>query len=216
VATKKPSLTIAGSGASGDLAKLGTVLACVNGDWTSRGDRAYAYAWLRNGVAIADQVSDRYRLREADLGKSIACRVTATNDVGSTSSTSSEIGPIKHFDLVAPSLTVVLPKLPTSAASWRILRVRVADASPSAGIKSVKVRLVRKLGRGQCMALVGARMQRMTCAKAGRSWTTLGKVRAQYQMAIRPLARGTYTLTVQAADKAGNTGTAEQAIKIVR
>lgn len=65
---------------------VGQTLTCSTGTWINA--VSFAYQWLRDGVAIAGSTANTYLLVTADALKEISCRVTATNDVGSTQATS--------------------------------------------------------------------------------------------------------------------------------
>jgi hypothetical protein len=69
-------------------AAVGQPLTCSQGTWTN-GPTAYAYRWLRDGVAIGGAESSAYTVATADEGHSIACEVTATNVVGGRSAAKS-------------------------------------------------------------------------------------------------------------------------------
>ncbi|MDO8187487.1 hypothetical protein Q7L71_17935, partial [Conexibacter sp. CPCC 205706] len=58
-------------------AELGARLTCAPGSWTG-GTPTFAYAWLRNGRAVAGQTSATYTLARADAGQALQCAVTAT------------------------------------------------------------------------------------------------------------------------------------------
>jgi hypothetical protein len=59
--------------------EIGQSITCQPGNWT--GAPTYAYSWLRDGTPIA--AGQAYTLNVADAGRSITCRVTATNANGS-------------------------------------------------------------------------------------------------------------------------------------
>jgi hypothetical protein len=60
----------------------GAVLNCTMGNWQGE-PTAYAYAWMADGVAN-DGTGATYTVKPEDAGKSLACVVTATNAMGST------------------------------------------------------------------------------------------------------------------------------------
>jgi hypothetical protein len=66
---------------------VGQTLSCVNGGFLN-GPRSYSYAWLRSGVAIAGATGVSYTLTDADLGRTIACKMSATNSAGTADATS--------------------------------------------------------------------------------------------------------------------------------
>jgi hypothetical protein len=61
---------------------VGEVLSCTMGNWTNE-PTSYAYQWQRDGAPVGTDSSD-YTAVAADVGKSLACVVTATNGTGST------------------------------------------------------------------------------------------------------------------------------------
>ena len=78
-------------------AKVGNMLTCERGTWTSTG--SYSYTWLRDGVEVptgtgAGETGStnpaRYRVQGADIGHEIACAVTRTNKAGSSEPAESE------------------------------------------------------------------------------------------------------------------------------
>ena len=50
-----------------------------------------SYQWRRNGKAIKGKTKASYKLVKADRGKSISCRITLKNSLGSSSKTSMTI-----------------------------------------------------------------------------------------------------------------------------
>jgi hypothetical protein len=73
----------------------GEILTVTMGNWTGA-PMGYAYAWMRDGVAIADETAESYTLVTADVGASITAVVTATNASGSTvAPPSNALGPVQ-------------------------------------------------------------------------------------------------------------------------
>lgn len=60
----------------------GGVLNCTMGNWKNE-PAGYAYAWHTDGIANG-MGGPTYTVQPTDSGKSIACAVTATNAIGST------------------------------------------------------------------------------------------------------------------------------------
>lgn len=79
VATALPSIT--------GKATRGQTLICNQGAWSGDGPLGYAFAWLRNGVAIPGVSTNTYVVGAPDAGQTLACRVTAAY-YGSTSAAS--------------------------------------------------------------------------------------------------------------------------------
>ena len=75
-------------------ATVGQTLSTTNGTWTGVGTITYAYQWLDDGAAISGATSSTYTLTAGEEGGFISCRVTATDDNGSTAATSNSVGPV--------------------------------------------------------------------------------------------------------------------------
>ena len=69
---------------------VGSQLSCLSGGFLNQ-PKTLTYAWLRNGAVIAGATTPTYTLTAADLGRSVACRITATNDAGSGEATSDSV-----------------------------------------------------------------------------------------------------------------------------
>ncbi len=67
----------------------GDTVSCQPGTWTDT--PTLAYRWLRDGTSIA--TGPAYTLSTEDVGRSIVCRVTATNANGSTQADSNTLTP---------------------------------------------------------------------------------------------------------------------------
>ncbi len=106
-------------------AAVGSVLTTTNGTWTNS-PTSYAYAWLRDGTAISGATSATYTVASADEGKSLTCRVTATNTGGSASATSNAVAipaavvaaPVSTGGVVASGTPEVGQTLSTTNGSW--------------------------------------------------------------------------------------------------
>jgi hypothetical protein len=82
-------------------ALLGSTLTSTNGTW-SNSPLSYTYQWYRGDNGIDGATSSSYTTVQADIGLAITCRVTASNNIGSsTPATSSN------------SIIVTLPPEPT-------------------------------------------------------------------------------------------------------
>ena len=66
---------------------VGRTLTCIPSGFSGNGVRL-SYQWLRNGVAITGATRATYVPVNADLGRGVSCRVTATNSAGNADSTS--------------------------------------------------------------------------------------------------------------------------------
>ena len=73
---------------------VGQTLSSTTGTWTGEGSITYAYQWLDDGAAISGATSNTFTLTASEEGGFITCRVTATDDNGSTAATSNSVGPV--------------------------------------------------------------------------------------------------------------------------
>ena len=77
----------------------GQVLTATAGTWSGTGPFTYGYEWQRcdaagnNCVAIPGATGSTYELTAADVGHTVRTGVTATNALGSDTSTSSPLRP---------------------------------------------------------------------------------------------------------------------------
>ena len=74
--------------------EVGRTLGCSRGSWTND-PTSFAYAWKRDGAAIAGATSSTYGVTGADVGRPITCTVTASNGGGSGSATSAPVIPAR-------------------------------------------------------------------------------------------------------------------------
>jgi len=84
---------------SGSIAVDAVELASGVGYWSGYPAPSFSYQWLRNGGAISGATQQIYTRTAADATASLSCRVTATNDSGSTNGTTPAV--------TAPPLTVL-------------------------------------------------------------------------------------------------------------
>jgi hypothetical protein len=56
---------------------------------------SYTYQWKDDGVAISGATASTYVLTASEVGATITCTVTATNEGGSASATSAGVGPVE-------------------------------------------------------------------------------------------------------------------------
>ena len=114
-------------------AVVGETLDVTSGAWTFD-DPQLAYAWLRDGVAIAGATGSSYTLTPADLGARITARVTATvaglTPVTASSDPTARVAPgAAPRATVAPKVTGAArlgKRLTASAGSWSTSGVKVA------------------------------------------------------------------------------------------
>jgi hypothetical protein len=89
----------------------GGTLTCAPGDWS--GAPSFSFEWLRDGAPIAGAAGATYALTAADVGRQIACRVTATNTGGSPTALSSAVMPSGVPGPPPPTGPLTLEDLPT-------------------------------------------------------------------------------------------------------
>lgn len=80
---------------------IGQVLTCSTGSWYGTATITYAYQWTRSGSNIGSATSSTYTLVSGDAGLPIACKVTATNGLGSTLATSVAVATIGSYPSVS-------------------------------------------------------------------------------------------------------------------
>jgi len=71
----------------------GETLSCSEGSWTGTATIIYTYQWKRNGSPIGSATNSSYVLVNDDVGTSVKCTVTATNDIGATNADSNTVTP---------------------------------------------------------------------------------------------------------------------------
>lgn len=94
-------------------ATLGAALTVDEGTW-SGSPTSYAYAWLRDGVAISGATTNAYTVATTDIATDIGARVTATNVDGSTAALSA--------DQIVPTTLVVEDGTEVASANSYISR----------------------------------------------------------------------------------------------
>ncbi|MFN8114219.1 MAG: FG-GAP-like repeat-containing protein [Solirubrobacterales bacterium] len=89
------------------VATPGKTITCSPGQWT--GKPTFTYEWLRNGSPIGGEDTSAYVVRAQDAGSQLACRVTATNNGGSSQATSASVvasaAPVPPANTTAPSVS---------------------------------------------------------------------------------------------------------------
>ena len=68
--------------------RVGARLRCSTGEWSGTGPLAFAYRWTSGGRQVPGARGQVYRVRRADRGRRIACRVIARGPGGAISATS--------------------------------------------------------------------------------------------------------------------------------
>ena len=105
---------------------VGSQLSCLSGGFLNQ-PTSLAYSWLRNGATIAGATTPSYTLTAADLGRSVACRITATNQHGSGDATSEAL---VVSNPTPPAFTAAPPKAPSIAAPAPAASAPAATVAP--------------------------------------------------------------------------------------
>jgi len=77
------------------------------GQWSGDAPITYTQQWLREGVDIVGATNTTYIITSGDVGATLSCRVTATNDVGSASALSNSVS----VSVIIPPTTVLTSNL---------------------------------------------------------------------------------------------------------
>lgn len=116
-AAEQAPVTVAPPTVTGVVATGETLAVVTAGKWTGDLPLSYAYQWTRGGADISGATSATYSVAYRDVGTVIACRVTATNHLGSSSAMS------------APARAVVnLAPFSQALGSWAADGTTVTDA----------------------------------------------------------------------------------------
>ncbi|ANP71333.1 family 43 glycosylhydrolase [Cryobacterium arcticum] len=105
------------------IAKVGeTLTAVVDVPWTATG-----YVWTRDGDPVDGATEASYLLTSADLGSTIAVRVTADKPLWSSADAEAGTGPVQAADAVIdPVVTAAVEGAAANAAGWYSGAVTVA------------------------------------------------------------------------------------------
>lgn len=72
-------------------AKAGSRLYCAGGAWSGDFPMTFSVRWLADGQLITGATSSMYTVKSSDAGRSLSCRVIASNRAGSTQVDSSSV-----------------------------------------------------------------------------------------------------------------------------
>jgi DNA-binding beta-propeller fold protein YncE len=219
---------------------VGSTLSCSRGTWSAdvvgaflfRAPHTYAYQWTLNGADIPGATSSTYTPASAG---SYACRVTASNQAGSTSETSAWL-------TVTASATpplLALSQVGQSHRRWRegnalphIAQARKAPVGTTFRFAlnqaataqlAFTQRLAGRRVHGHCVVATSRNRHKPRCTRSvprGSLSVTVGagshSLRFQGRISKRKLLRpGGYTLLVTATDALGQRSTARLNFTIV-
>ena len=97
---------------------VGETLGCISGGFLNQ-PKKLIYAWLRNGAVISGATTATYTLTTADLGRAVACRITASNDAGSGDATSESLVVSNPATAFAPKVSPLVASTPVRPAAKR-------------------------------------------------------------------------------------------------
>ncbi len=149
------NLTLPTVSAAGAVAP-GTTLNCDHGTWTASPTN-YRYEWLLGGVSNGPPAdASTLKLTAAQIGKKIACRVTATNQNGSGIATSAALdtGSVKGTDPKVTSIKAkgdkvsVKIRCPASAASCQAVTVTLLVPQSKTGHGKARIAKAKKKKKG--------------------------------------------------------------------
>ncbi len=142
---------------------VGETMSCISGGFLNQ-PRSFTYEWLRNGVAIPGATASNRTLTNDDLGRTIACRIFATNTAGTGDATSEALyvsaPPPAAFTATPTPVTIAAAAVAPASqpglrlkASCKLAKSRKAIACAVSTVKptSSTMRLsgtVRLAGRG--------------------------------------------------------------------
>jgi secreted trypsin-like serine protease len=190
---------------------VGRELRCAPGTWTNSPTVTYAFRRVApTGAATpVGSGASTYVPTSADLGMTIVCVETATNEFGRAEASSAPSGPVAappppppppdFTDRARPVAALAFPA--RCVARRCTVAVRVADPFPSAGVASVRARISYRVSvrcrrggrRARCVRT------RTVSVRATQLTSTLFRVRTG------KLPRGRVTIRVTVTDNAGFT-----------
>lgn len=164
---------------------VGKTLSCITGGFLNT-PTSFTYEWLRNGRVIDGADKTTYTLTNADLGRLVACKITARNSAGDADVTSEGLfvsaGAATGSGLVAGAGALAAAPAPVAT--------RAPAAKPRAKRVSVRCRSVSKR-RGVRCTVRGTKGQRMRStirlagSKAKKSRSGRGTVRVTLRRRAR-------------------------------
>lgn len=97
----------------------GSVLTVSNGTWAGTGTITYARQWRLNGAPIGGATGSTYTVQTGDAGRTITATVTATDDLGSRSSTAVGVA----IPAIAPTVSSAATISPSSGEIGTVFTV---------------------------------------------------------------------------------------------
>ncbi|WP_313407738.1 carboxypeptidase regulatory-like domain-containing protein [Aeromicrobium sp.] len=162
------TLTSVGRPTLGGTGALGTTLAASPGAWNRLAGTDFAYRWTRNGAPIAGATSARYRTTTADLGRSIAVRVTASD----------------RYDALAAGTATSAAKVVKGSAGLAV-SAKGGKRSATLRVRLLLAGVPAKASAGVVRVYDGSKPKRTMRIRAGQGTAT-----------IRGLSKGRHTFRV--------------------
>lgn len=196
-------------------AQVGQTLTCSEGGWNGTQPIAYTFQWIRSGTAIPGATVSTYVLTPEDAGAQIVCAVTATNDAGFVSASSSAVIPVGlSAPTPEPAADAIPPTVTGFSISPRKFRILYRTCKNNKQTKIPKVEFnytlsenanvkitTRYAGSDAKKAIPGNHDGTMAIAgNAGGNKANFGKeLHGRYVLLV-----GKYTATIVATDAVGN------------
>ena len=139
--------------------RVGSGLTCSPGTWTGSTPQSYAYAWLRDGSAIAGEAAAGRTVSQGDAGHELRCQVTATNLGGAVSAVSAA--------MTIPPVAGIRPERTPPVIS-RLKITPSAFRAAKKGASTAKARAKRKPGARVSYTLSKSATVTFTVARATR------------------------------------------------
>lgn len=197
------------------IAQVGQTLTCLEGGWNGTQPITYTFQWMHNGAAIPGAATSTYVLTPEDAGAQIVCAVTASNDAGSASASSSAVIPVGlSAPTPEPAADTIPPTVTGFSISPRKFRILYRTCKNNRATKIPRVKFsytlsedanvkvtTRYAGSDAKKALPGNHDGTMaTTGNTGGNTTNFGKeLHGRYVLLV-----GKYTATIAATDAAGN------------
>ena len=162
--------------------QVGQSVECAAGAWTGSPVLAYEFREATNGDVVQSGPVATYKLRDADAGRRLLCRVLATN-AGGTTFDESEVSP----DNVLPAPFLTVQQTSARRGSTVTFRVRLLDWARPFGKVDVCVALSPRVGGKVCRA----------ARPAGSSPTVSMQLKVKL---TAPVVRARASVTAKAAD----------------
>ena len=183
----------------GDLL-VGSTLTCSDGTWT--GSPKLTRSWLRSGSPVAGASAATYVVTTNDVGRTLRCRVTASNASGSADADSNEV-------------TVTTPAKPETPSTPKPRKPTIAAAALRLNAGAVSVRVTCYAACRGTVAVANGRT-RLGSGRLVRSRAGVAIVRVPLTAAARQLVARRGSLRVQIVASLTGGGSVARAVTIRR